>query len=55
MLILPAYRWLRRRGLLAAAMIGAILPDFGLLLPIELEREQPHNHWALLSFCLPIG
>lgn len=53
--VLPAHRWLRRRGLLAAAMIGAMVPDFGLLLPLELEREQTHGRWALLSFCLPVG
>lgn len=53
--VLPAHRWLRRKGLLAAAMIGAMVPDFGLLLPLELEREQTHGRWALLSFCLPVG
>jgi hypothetical protein len=30
-------------------------PDLDLILPIQLTRAQTHGHWALLTFCLPMG
>jgi hypothetical protein len=53
--VLPAHRSLRRSGLLSAAMIGSMVPDFGYLLPWHLSRAQTHSASALLSFCLPTG
>lgn len=53
--VLPARRWLRRGGLFSAAVIGSMVPDFGLLLPYPFEREATHSAHALLSFCLPVG
>jgi hypothetical protein len=53
--VLPAHRLLRRYGLLSAAIIGSMVPDFGFLFPWPLEREQTHGTLALLKFCLPVG
>jgi hypothetical protein len=53
--ILPANRPLRRWGLLSAAMIGTMVPDFGFLFPGHLLRSQTHSTLALLKFCLPVG
>jgi Domain of unknown function (DUF4184) len=53
--VIPGARWLERRGLLAAAIIGSMAPDFGYFLPLRLERWQTHSFPALLSFCLPVG
>lgn len=53
--ILPAHQPLRRWGLLSAAMIGAMVPDFGFLFPGHLARTQTHSALALLKFCLPMG
>jgi len=53
--VLPARRWLRRGGLFSAAVIGSMVPDFGLLLPFPLDRDATHSAHALLSFCLPMG
>jgi hypothetical protein len=53
--ILPAYRPLRRSQVFTAAVIGSMVPDFGMLLPGGLERWQTHSLPALLNFCLPMG
>jgi hypothetical protein len=53
--VLPAHRPLRRRGLLAAAIIGSMIPDFGFLLPWPVTRAQTHGALALVTFCLPMG
>ena len=53
--ILPAWQWLRRRGAASAAIIGAMVPDFGFLSPWRLSRAQTHGAGALLTFCLPVG
>jgi len=53
--ILPANRPLRRWGLLSAAMIGTMVPDFGFLFPGHLGRAQTHSALGLLKFCLPVG
>ena len=47
---------LRRGHVLSAAVIGSMVPDFGLFLPIvHLTRGDTHTIRALLSFCLPTG
>ncbi|MGB8694281.1 MAG: DUF4184 family protein [Steroidobacteraceae bacterium] len=53
--VLPGQRPLRRWGLMSAAMIGSMVPDFGLLSPWPLSRAQTHGMRALLTFCLPAG
>jgi hypothetical protein len=53
--VIPGARWLERHGLLGAAVIGSMTPDFGYFLPLHLERWQTHSFPALLSFCLPVG
>lgn len=53
--VVPFRRWLRPAGALAAAVTGAMTPDFGLFIPLPLPREQTHGRLALLTFCLPVG
>jgi hypothetical protein len=53
--VLPVYRPLTRRQVFTAAVIGSMVPDFGMLLPGGLERWQTHSLPALLNFCLPVG
>jgi hypothetical protein len=53
--VVPAYRPLSRAHLFAAAVIGSMAPDFGVLLPESLSRWQTHSVPALVSFCLPGG
>jgi Domain of unknown function (DUF4184) len=55
MAVLPFSRPLSRWRLLSAAMIGAMIPDFGLFLPWRPERAETHSVLALLTFCLPVG
>ena len=53
--VLPAYRVLSRARLFSAAVIGSMVPDFGILLPGLFPRFQTHSLEALLTFCLPMG
>lgn len=53
--VLPAYRPLSRRQLFSAAIIGSMVPDFGMLLPVTFARWQTHSLSALFTFCLPVG
>jgi Domain of unknown function (DUF4184) len=53
--VLPGYRPLTRAHVFMAAVIGSMVPDFGLLLPNTLVRWQSHSVSALFSFCLPVG
>ena len=53
--VIPAHRVLSRAGLFSAAVIGSMVPDFGMLLPSSLARWQTHSLAALFSFCLPVG
>ncbi|MCC7463882.1 MAG: DUF4184 family protein [Gammaproteobacteria bacterium] len=53
--VLLLRRWLRSGPALAAAVIGSMVPDFGLILPWQLARGATHGRMALLSFCLPLG
>lgn len=53
--VLPFQRWLRPERVLAAAMIGSMVPDFGLFLPFWVPRGATHGRLALLTFCLPLG
>ena len=53
--ILPFARNLNRWRVLSAAVIGSMVPDFGLLLPWGASRLQTHSMLSLLTFCLPVG
>jgi uncharacterized protein DUF4184 len=53
--VLPFSRLLARRRLLSAAVIGAMVPDFGLFFPWRVYRFETHSVMALLTFCLPVG
>jgi hypothetical protein len=53
--VLPGYRALARARLFTAAVIGSMVPDFGLLLPGSLARWQTHSVQGLFTFCLPVG
>ena len=53
--VLPAHRLLSRWRLFTAAVIGSMVPDFGLLWPEIPGRLQTHSVTALWTFCLPVG
>jgi hypothetical protein len=53
--VVPAYRPLTRARLFSAAVIGSMVPDFGMLLPGSFARWQTHSLLALPLFCLPVG
>jgi hypothetical protein len=53
--VLPFSRLLKRWHVLSAAIIGSMVPDFGIFLPWELGRFETHGLRALFIFCLPVG
>jgi hypothetical protein len=53
--VLPAHRPLTRAQVFTAAVIGSMVPDFGLLVPGFMARWQTHSLPALFTFCLPVG
>jgi hypothetical protein len=53
--VLPFSRILNRWRLLSAAVIGAMVPDFGLFFPWPVYRFETHSTVGLFSFCLPVG
>jgi Domain of unknown function (DUF4184) len=53
--VLPGYRPLTRAHAFTAAVIGSMVPDFGLLVPEALSRVQTHSIQALFTFSLPMG
>jgi hypothetical protein len=53
--VLPGYRPLTRAHVFTAAVIGSMVPDFGLLMPGMFARWQTHSLPALITFCLPVG
>ena len=53
--VLPFSRLLARWRLLSAAVIGAMVPDFGLFLPWPVHRLESHGVAGLWAFCLPVG
>ena len=53
--ILPFSRPLARWHLLSATVIGAMVPDFGQIIPGHVQRFETHSAMALFSFCLPVG
>jgi len=53
--VMPGYKLLSRAHVFSAAVIGSMVPDFGLLLPREPLRYETHSLSALVTFCLPVG
>jgi hypothetical protein len=53
--VLPSHRLLSRVRLFSAAVIGSMVPDFGLLLPGFVPRGGTHSLGALWTFSLPVG
>src|ERR1700686_3075010 len=53
--VLPAHRPLTRAQVFTAAVIGSMVPDFGLLVPGFMARWQTHSLPGLFTFCLPVG
>jgi hypothetical protein len=53
--VLPGYRVLSRAHLFSAAVVGSMVPDFGLLLPGSPGRFHTHSLPALFTYCLPMG
>jgi hypothetical protein len=53
--VLPFQRWLRPARALPAAIIGSMVPDFGLFLPFWVPRYESHGRLGLVTFCLPLG
>lgn len=53
--VIPGYRLFSRFHVFSAAVIGSMVPDFGLLLPRYPARPETHSVLALFTFCLPVG
>ena len=53
--VLPFGRMLRQAKLLSAAVIGSMVPDFGLFVPYYWSRYETHGIVPLFRFCLPMG
>ncbi|HEX2790387.1 MAG TPA: DUF4184 family protein [Steroidobacteraceae bacterium] len=53
--VLPGYRLFTRANVFSAAVIGSMVPDFGMLAPGSVSRWQSHSLEALVTFCLPVG
>jgi hypothetical protein len=53
--VLPGHRPLTRAHVFTAAVIGSMVPDFGLLVPGFMARWQTHSLSGLFTFCLPVG
>jgi len=53
--VLPAHRWLSRLHVFSAAVIGSMVPDFGVILYGGGDRWRTHSVIGLFIFCLPVG
>lgn len=53
--VLPLRRPLGRFGVPAALVVGSVMPDVPLFLPLGLGRNTTHSALGLLWFCLPAG
>jgi hypothetical protein len=51
----PLRRPLGRLGVLAGLVVGSIMPDLPLFLPLPLGRNATHSFLAVLWFCVPAG
>ena len=50
---IPLRRWLGRRAVLAALVIGSMSPDFPYYSPIRVGRLATHTLYGVLWFCVP--
>jgi hypothetical protein len=53
--VMPGYKLLTRAHVFSAAVIGSMVPDFGLILPRDPARIETHSLVGLFTFCLPVG
>jgi hypothetical protein len=53
--VLPGHRLFTRYRVFTAAVIGSMVPDFSMLLPVEIPRLQTHSLMGLFTFSLPVG
>jgi hypothetical protein len=53
--VMPLYRPLSKAHVFTAAVIGSMVPDFGMLLPRIPARWETHSLLGLFIFCLPVG
>jgi hypothetical protein len=54
--VLPAHRWLSRWHVFSAAVIGSMVPDFGVMMRgAYYDRWRTHSLPGLFEFCLPVG
>ena len=51
----PFRRPLGRLGVLAGLVVGSIMADLPLFMPLPLKRDATHSFLAVLWFCLPTG
>jgi len=52
---IPLLKPLRGLGLLSALVIGSLMPDVPLFLPVSLRRNVSHSLAGVFWFCLPLG
>jgi hypothetical protein len=53
--VLPFSRFLKASPLLSAAVVGSMVPDFGILMPWHPARAETHGLVPLVTFILPVG
>jgi hypothetical protein len=53
--VLPGHRLFTRWRIFTAAVIGSMVPDFGLLVPLDMTRVQTHSLMGLFTWSLPVG
>ena len=54
--VIPGHRWLSRARVFTAAVIGSMVPDFGILSPWGAPaRWETHSFSGLFTFCVPVG
>jgi hypothetical protein len=51
----PFRRPLGRLGVLAALVVGSVMADLPLFMPLPLNRNVTHSFLAVLWFCVPAG
>jgi hypothetical protein len=52
---IPLLKPLRALGVLSALVIGSLMPDLPLFLPVSLRRNVSHSLFGVFWFCLPLG
>jgi hypothetical protein len=52
---IPLLKPLRGLGVLSALVIGSLMPDVPLFLPVSIRRNVSHSLAGMFWFCLPLG